>query len=149
MPTTRKDDLVTKLPSNFTSNETKNRFAEIFSGTSCSPTGVNLFRTGNRPSGSVKLCETCCFASGRTTRNLTSCRNLTLVRKFTLSRMCTLKIFESSVAKQRNRSRLFGGRGGFQEGPSRIDSVAAEVDDLIQVPLEITRRVYASYDELL
>ena len=70
-------------------------------------------------------------------------------RKFTLSRKFTLKIFDISVAKQRNRSRLFGGRGGFQEGSSRIDSAAAEVDDLIQVPLEITRRVYASYDEIL
>ena len=55
LPTIRKYDLVLKLPSHFTNNRSDS-FAKIV--TSCIPAGVNLFGTGNGPSGSKNLCLT-------------------------------------------------------------------------------------------
>ena len=40
MPTTRKDDLVTKLPSNFTINETKNDTQKSFPAQAAHPPGL-------------------------------------------------------------------------------------------------------------
>jgi hypothetical protein len=56
LPTIRKHDLVLKIPSHFTNNKSDG-FAENV--TSCIPAGVNLFETGNGPSGSENLCMTC------------------------------------------------------------------------------------------
>jgi hypothetical protein len=66
LPTIRKHDLVLKIPSHFTNNKSHG-FAENV--TSCIPAGVNLFGTGNGPSGSENLCMTCRKPSEHKTRS--------------------------------------------------------------------------------
>jgi hypothetical protein len=97
LPTIRKYDLVLKLPSHFSNNKTDS-FAEIL--TSCIPAGVNLFGTGNGPSGSVNPPSTIKLGRNLTRlRNLTLGRKLTLGRNLTTSRKLTLKIHQQFRVK--------------------------------------------------
>ena len=96
LPTIRAHDLVLKIPSHFTSNETNDRFAEIFPCTSCTPAGTNLFGIGRRgfetlpthPPRVIKL-----------TRNFTPCRNL------------TLKFFQNVGGKAASMTRILHEKG--------------------------------------
>ena len=122
LPAIRKHDLVSKIPSHFTSNQTDDRYAEIFPGTSCSPTGVNLFGLGNRPPGNSELCATCCFASGgnKTHSELNSRSELN-----SGSKVKSENFSKFLGAKQRNRSRSFAGQRWLRKRSLCNDTEAA------------------------
>ena len=127
LPTIRKYDLVLKIPSHFTSNETTNRFTGIFPGTSCTPAGVNLFGIGNRPAGDSKLCTTCCPPSES---------NKTHSELYALSELNS-EIF----SKFRGQSSVHD-EDSPQEGVTSTNDPLVwkrelrEVDDVVQIPVD-------------